>query len=384
MTKLEDRIREALTDPRRQLPAWPDPMPRIRSAARRQRAAALAVAAAVAAAVVAGIVTPLALPAGPTGHPASPWNHRLTAHRTPRPPPGGLFAPAAAFRLVPPWAKRLGGEVAYTCGENVCLMRPDGRASRVMAATVPEGDPAWSPDGGDLAFRGYYGTGDGQYDLYAVDVIGCHLTRLTHQMNGTSSSWSPDGRKIAFSGPSGIYVINADGDRPRELLTSLRGDSYSVDTPSWSVTNRIAYTRTPTPRGRPEIYTINPDGTGDAPLTHRGPGYAQPSWSPDGTSVAYTANPYAASSIMIASASGTGAHRVSPPAWTSYSPTWTPGGKIVFLRQTGQPTPNTYAPTSAYIVNPDGTGLRVLYPHLNASQITWGSASLPTAICQPR
>jgi len=40
MIDLEDRIREALKDPRRQLPAWPDPIPRIRRAARRQRATA--------------------------------------------------------------------------------------------------------------------------------------------------------------------------------------------------------------------------------------------------------------------------------------------------------------------------------------------------------
>jgi hypothetical protein len=41
-----------------------------------------------------------------------------------------------------------------------------------------------------------------------------------------------------------------------------------------------------------------------------------------------------------------------------------PGGKVVFLAKVG-------ARTSAYIVNPDGTGLRLLYPGLNASEITW-------------
>jgi Tol biopolymer transport system component len=382
MTDLEDRIREALKDPRRQLPTWPDPMPRIRRAARRQAAAALAVAAAV----VAAIVIPLAVPGGSAGHghPASPNHHRLTARRTPSLPPAGLFAPAAAFRPVPPWAKRLGGEVAYKCGENVCLMRPDGRASRVLAATVPEWDPAWSPDGRYLSFRGYYGMGDGQYDLYAVDFTRCHLTRLTHQMNGTTSAWSPHGHQVAFSAPMQIDVINANGTGLRRVLSSSSRYSYGLDTPAWSVTDRLAYTFYLPPHGRPEIYVVNPDGTGNAPLTYGGPGYTQPSWSSDGTSIAFTANPYATSSIEVASASGAGAHRVSPAAWTSYSPTWTPDGKIVFLRQTGYSTPNTDAPTSAYIVNPDGTGLRLLYRHLNASQITWGPGTLPAAICQTR
>lgn len=56
MTDLEDRIRDALHDPRRHLPAWPDPMPRIRRSVRRQRAKATA--AAVAAALgIAGIAS---------------------------------------------------------------------------------------------------------------------------------------------------------------------------------------------------------------------------------------------------------------------------------------------------------------------------------------
>ena len=37
-SELEDRIRRALRDPRRELPAWPDPMRRVRRSARRQRA----------------------------------------------------------------------------------------------------------------------------------------------------------------------------------------------------------------------------------------------------------------------------------------------------------------------------------------------------------
>jgi Tol biopolymer transport system component len=380
MTDLEDQIRETLKDPRRQLPAWPDPMLRIRRAARRQRATALAVAAAV----VAAIAIPLAVQAGPASQPASPPHHRLSGRHTPKLPPAGLFAPAAAFRPVPPWAKRLGGEVAYTCGENVCLMRPDGRASRVLAVTVPESDSAWSPDGRYLSFRGYYGVGDGQYDLYAVDFTRCHLTRLTHQMNGETSAWSPNGHQVAFSVPMQIAVINANGTGLRRVISSTSRYSYGLDMPAWSVADRLAYTFYQ-PHGRPEIYTINPDGTSNSPLTYGAPGYAQPSWSPDGTSIAFTANPYArTSSIIVASASGTGAHQVSPAAWTSYSPTWTPGGKIVFLRQTGYSTLNTDAPTSAYIVNPDGTGLRLLYRGLNASQITWGPGTLPAAICKTR
>jgi hypothetical protein len=88
MTDLEDRIRESLHDPRRQLPTWPDLMPRVRRAARQQRAR-LAVAIGMVAAVIGlAIAAPLlasrsATGAGPglsTGSTPSPWRSFTTPY----------------------------------------------------------------------------------------------------------------------------------------------------------------------------------------------------------------------------------------------------------------------------------------------------------------
>ena len=82
--------------------------------------------------------------------------------------------PLRAVHIGLPRGTHLGGEVAYECGISICLMRPDGTGRRTLSGPFPLWDAAWSPDGGRLAFRGYYGPGDGQYDLYAVtrmDVI---------------------------------------------------------------------------------------------------------------------------------------------------------------------------------------------------------------------
>jgi hypothetical protein len=91
MTDLEDRIRESLHDPRRQLPTWPDLMPRICRAARWQRAR-LAVAIGMAAAVIGlAIAAPLLASRSPTGGPGlsigtrpSPWRS-FTAPYAPHP-----------------------------------------------------------------------------------------------------------------------------------------------------------------------------------------------------------------------------------------------------------------------------------------------------------
>jgi Tol biopolymer transport system component len=255
-------------------------------------------------------------------------------------------------------------------------MHSDGTGERAVpgsgALHLPQQDPAWSPSGRQLSFRGYYGQGDGQYDLYTVNFNECHLTRLTHGMNGTSSSRSPTGRQIAFSVPFGIYVINANGSGLHRLIVNATKYSYGADAPDWSVSNRIAFVRYMPALRASEIYATNADGSSPTPLTHGTPGFGQPSWSPDGKSIAFVANPNSASAIEVAAADGTHAYRVSPPSWTSYSPTWTPGGKIVFLRQTRTPSAANDTSTSAYIVNRNGTGLRLLYPNLNATQIAWG------------
>ncbi len=70
MDDLEGRIRDALRDPRRELAAWPDPMWRIRRAARRQRAQLLVVTTALAGGTSAIVVAAaLILPAPSTKQP---------------------------------------------------------------------------------------------------------------------------------------------------------------------------------------------------------------------------------------------------------------------------------------------------------------------------
>jgi Tol biopolymer transport system component len=367
MTDLEERISQALRDPRRELPTWPDPMRRVRRAARRQNAGLAGGTALLIAAIVLPFTLLSSLGHSPRGNPSA-----IRTHST-----GATAAP------YPDWTTQLGGEVAYQCGDVICIMHPDGTGKRVIPGSgplqLPQWDPAWSPSGRQLSFRGYYGQGDGQYDLYAVNTNGCHLTRLTRGLNGTSSSWSPTGRQIAFSVPFGIYVINANGSGLRRLIVNATQYSYSVDAPAWSVSNRLAFVRYIPAMRAGEIYTANADGSSLTPLTHGAPGFGQPSWSPDGRSIAFVANPNSVSAIDVANADGTGAHRVSPLSWTSYSPTWTPGGKLVFLRQIRTPavTNDTNdTSTSAYIVNRDGKGLRLLYPNLNTTQIAWGRTTI--------
>lgn len=97
--------------------------------------------------------------------------------------------------------------------------------------------------------------------------------------------------KIAFVRNDDIYVMNADGTDVRRLTS---GAEKNVD-PTWSPDGtRIAFSSNRAADGKFHIYVMNADGSGVTQLTARiygtsvnFVGDAKPVWSPDGTRIAF-------------------------------------------------------------------------------------------------
>ena len=86
--------------------------------------------------------------------------------------------------------------------------------------------PAWSPDGSQIAFRSIQ---KGQSDIYTVKIDGSSLVNLTNNVaEDWSPAWSPDGKLIAFQanrdGNWEIYVMNADGTGQLNLTNNPADD----------------------------------------------------------------------------------------------------------------------------------------------------------------
>ena len=196
------------------------------------------------------------------------------------------------------------------------------------AATFSE-NPSWSPDGTKIIFTSDRSTTAVNEDLWIMNANGSGQTKL-FGAPGTQESeavFSPDGTTIAYqleqvdssgSAISGeIWLLNSDGTNPRRLTTSAAGN-YDENL-AWSPDGqKIAFTQNTTTTGD-AVAIINANGTGRAILAPSG---ERPSFSPDGTKIAYGTS---ADAIGIMNPDGTGQTTVPLGTLTSNGqPNWQP------------------------------------------------------------
>jgi Tol biopolymer transport system component len=194
-----------------------------------------------------------------------------------------------------------------------------------------------SVDGTKIAFV----TASGQPSVDQIATIGTDGSGMrvlaTEGIVASMPAWSPDGTLIAFEGStsgtaSNIYVMNADGSNVRQLTTDPAYDQY----PQWSPDgSTIAYDNSGSrtdqndPQYSPttDIWTIPVDGGAPTRLTTAPGADAHPSFSPDGSQIAY----YHAvnDKILVMDADGSDTHTIRGAG--GFTPRWSPDGtRIAF------------------------------------------------------
>lgn len=169
----------------------------------------------------------------------------------------------------------------------------------------PEPVPPAAPSlrNGKIAFVALTNPGQPEnYDVFSVNPDGTGIEQLTDDPAPEyGPAWSPDGTKIAFARErrddsggevsTSIYVMNADGSDVQRVTA---GEGVHDGSPSWSPDgSMIAFSSNR--KGFSDIWLVNADGTGLRQLTdlsEKGVDYASlDAWSPDGSVIAFRRSP---------------------------------------------------------------------------------------------
>ena len=190
-------------------------------------------------------------------------------------------------------------------------------------------------------------------ELYVMDPDGSAVTDLTA---GQHADWTRDGKRIAFQLQGEIWVMNADGSGQVKLATGTPVGQLDVH-PSWSPDGtKIAFARHGNASG--QIYVVNSDGSSPTPLTSNTPLVfdVEPTWSPDGSKIAFQRElGIGMQQIWLANADGSGETQLTSGVPRTTAPSWSPdGSKIVF--STARPS----ARLGISVMNADGSGQTVL------------------------
>jgi Tol biopolymer transport system component len=137
----------------------------------------------------------------------------------------------------------------------IWTMAADGTDHRQVTTTGREMHFSWSPDGTRIVFERFRPISDQSQladaatDLYTIDADGGHELRLTNDGTSRDPAWSPDGTQIAFShGPRGdqrLALIGVDGNGLREMTPRAEAGIFFPygNTVAWSPDGeQIAFT----------------------------------------------------------------------------------------------------------------------------------------------
>jgi Tol biopolymer transport system component len=260
--------------------------------------------------------------------------------------PDGTGQTTLDYGYDPAWSAD-GRKIGYiNRADNLATMNADGSGKTDLGVrpTVGEsdpdyysylGDPAWSPDGGQIAFaeNTCYPDGGCSSDLWIVNADGSGRHRLFAPGDdyGTSPAWSPDGQWIAFSGfcdPStaGICKVHPDGTASTLVFGRPGGDSLS---PDWSPDGtEIVFSVDDCCTYEGSIWKVGADGTGAGVVRAGGPRFsdpyhAEPVWSPDRTKIAFwwqTPTRSSPAYVSVMNSDGSNAMRLAPGVKSSWQP----------------------------------------------------------------
>ena len=235
-------------------------------------------------------------------------------------------------------------------------------------------------------------------DLLALELGGSHVGRILFWRQDPANGWqlfsatpeglnvqqiplalgqlrpapsfvrsSPDGRQIALYTTDSAYIANADGTNA--LRFNVGGGLFATGL-SWSTSGTTVVFAGAVDRTASSIYSSSPSGGSPTRLTSAaGKVDLMPTWSPDGSRVAFARNrdDQGGYEIWTMRADGTGQRRLTTTTGVDYDlyPQWSPDGSTIVFERARLTHPDVLVQLpvdsrEVWIMNADGTNARVL------------------------
>jgi len=225
--------------------------------------------------------------------------------------------------------------------------------------------PAWSPNGGQVAYTSFMRANP---DLYVAPAGGGRPRKVSGQRGmNTGASFSPDGSKIAVTlskdGNPEIYVISAsDGT----ILSRLTKDKAIDTSPAWSPGGgEIAFVSDR--NGGPQIFVMPAGGGAARQVSFNGSYNTTPTWSPKQGKriIAYTTRDGGAYDIVTLDLDTKQMTRITQSQGSNQEPSFSPNGRAIAFTREGQ---------GIFIANADGTGTPIKVYGGATTGVDWGPA----------
>jgi Tol biopolymer transport system component len=262
------------------------------------------------------------------------------------------------------------------------IVRSDGTRRRQVTHERPWADfenVAWARDGRHLVYDS--GQSDNDRELYVMDGDGQNTRQLTHDLfEQVDPSWSPDATQVVFARVRhygvadkalGLYRFDLRTKRQVRLTKASYGDI----SPAWSPTaDEIVFVRSTIGPGQTDdqrygyqLLLVNANGGPVKALTARQWSLYSPSWSPDGSTIAFGS----ASGLYTIRRDGTKLTPIPLDRTMSAGPSaWSPNGdEIAFFGTDYSPGRGT-SDVRLWIVNVDGTNLHPI-ANVHGDSLTW-------------